>query len=195
MSYRRSLISMENDLKWYVLKVVSGQEKAVKSTIDVEIDRRKLSKCIESVIVPLEKVYEVRAGKRRTRERNFFPGYILMHADLSDSSVINLIKDIPYAAGFLGERGCGVNVPPIPMREKEVNKILGKTIELIGDGADYDDLFIIGEAVNIIDGPFSGFSGTIQEIFEERKKLKVIVKIFERNTPLELGYYQTEKIK
>ena len=184
---------MENDLKWYVLKVVSGQEKTVKSSIEVEINRRDLSKCIDKVIVPLEKIYEIRGGKRRTRERNFFPGYVIVHANLSDGSVTHLIKDIPYAAGFLGARGCGVNVQPIPMREKEISKILGKTVELIGEGN--DNSFIIGEAINIIDGPFSGFSGTIQEIFEERKKLKVIVKIFERNTPLELTYWQTEKIK
>lgn len=109
---------MENDLKWYVLKVVSGQEKSVKANIDIEVERRNLSRCLDKVVIPIEKVYELKGGKRTTRERNFFPGYIIMHADLSDGSVANLIKDVPYAAGLLGARGCGVNVNPIPMREK-----------------------------------------------------------------------------
>lgn len=186
---------MENDLKWYVLKVVNGQEKAVKASIDLEVQLRGLSNCIDQVVIPLEKIYEVKKGKRTIRERNFFPGYVIVHADLSDGSVSHLIKNIQYASGFLGARGCGVNVNPIPMRDKEVDKILGKTIE-VSEGEDgYSTSFIVGETIRIIDGPFSGFSGTIQEIFEERKKLNVIVKIFERNTPLELGYWQTEKLK
>jgi transcriptional antiterminator NusG len=185
---------MKNDLKWYVLKVVSGQEKAVKASIDIEVERRKLNKYFDQVIIPLGKVYEVRAGKRTTRERNFLPGYVIVHVDLSDGSVSHLIKEIPYALGLLGARGCGANVNPIPMRDKEVDKILGNTIEISERVDECSSSFLVGETVKIIDGPFSGFSGTIQEVFEERKKLNVIVKIFERDTPLELAYWQTEKM-
>ena len=185
---------MENELKWYVLKVVSGQEKAVKASIDIEVERRNLSRYLDQVVMPVEQVYEVKRGKRTARERNFFPGYVIVHADLSDGSIANLIKDVPYAAGLLGARGCGVNVNPLPMRDKEVDKILGKTIEISEGGDEHSSSFMVGETIRIVEGPFSGFSGIIQEVFEERKKLSVIVKIFERNTPVELAYWQTEKI-
>ncbi len=185
---------MKSDQKWDVLKVVSGQEKTVKYHLDSELERRKLKEYVNQVLIPSEKVYEMRAGKRQTRERNFFPGYVILHADLSDGRVLHLIKDIPNAMGFLGVRGWGASSQPVPMREKEINKILGKVNEVGESAGDLDKPFMVGETVKITDGPFSGFSGTIQEIFEERKKLNVIVKIFERNTPIELTYAQVEKV-
>lgn len=185
---------MKSDQKWYVLKVASGQEKTVKYHLDVELERRKLKEYVSQVLIPSEKVYEMRAGKRQTRDRNFFPGYVILHADLSDGRVLHLVKDIPNALGFLGVRGWGTTSQPVPMREKEINKILGKVNEVGESAANLENLFMVGETVKITDGPFSGFSGTIQEIFEERKKLNVIVKIFERNTPIELTYAQVEKV-
>jgi transcription termination/antitermination protein NusG len=185
---------MKSDQKWYVLKVVSGQEKLVKYHLDSELERRKLKEYVSQVLIPSEKVYEMRAGKRQTRERNFFPGYVILHANLSDGRLLHLIKEIPNAMGFLGVRGWGSSSQPVPLREKEINKILGKVNEVGESAGELDKPFMIGETVKITDGPFSGFSGTIQEIFEERKKLNVIVKIFERNTPIELTYAQVEKV-
>jgi len=185
---------MHSEPKWYVLRVINGQEKSVKRHLETELERRKMESCITQILIPSEKVYEIRAGKKQVRERNFFPGYVLICADLSDGRVLHVIKEIPNALGFLGARGWGVSKEPIPLREKEINKILGKVDEAGESAANLEKPFIIGETVKIIDGPFNGFIGSIQEVFEERKKLNVIVKIFERNTPIELNYAQVEKV-
>jgi len=179
--------------KWYVLKVVSGQEKKVKSYLETELVRQKLEDCITQILIPAEKVYEMRAGKRKTKERNFFPGYVLICAELSDGRASHAIKNIAGVLGFLSVRGWGVSKAPVPLRQAEVNRILGRVDE--GEASDLclESPFTIGEMVRVIDGPFNGFSGSIQEIFEERKKLNIAVKIFERNTPVELSYAQVEK--
>mgnify|MGYP005842099453 CR=1 FL=1 len=185
---------MTSEPKWYVLKVVSGQEKMVKHYLETELTRTKMEDCVKQILIPSERVYEMRAGKKQTRERNFFPGYILLCADLTDGRVLHAIRDIPNAMGFLGVRGWSISAQPMPLREKEINKILGK-VDALGDAAaNLEQPFVIGETVKIIDGPFSGFSGNIEGIFEERKKLNVTVKIFERNTPIELNYAQVEKL-
>ena len=186
---------MKNDQKWYALKVISGKEELVKSKLFLELEQRQLRDYVGQVLIPAEKVYEMRAGKRQLRERSFYPGYLILQADLTDGRLVDLIKDLPNAIGFLGEGGWGRVNPPVPLRDKEVHKILGKMDELAADiGVNIDKPFIIGEMVKIVDGPFSGFSGSVQEIFQERKRLNIIVKIFERNTPIELTYAQVEKI-
>ena len=185
---------MKSEPKWYVLKVVSGQERIAKKYFEAELERQKLENCVTRVLIPSEKVYQIRAGKKRTKERNFLPGYILICADLSDKRVLHTIKDVPSALGFLGARGWGVGKDPVPLREQEINKILYKIDEVATAPVDVEKPFVLGETVKIIDGPFSGFSGDIQEIFEERKKLNVTVRIFERNTPIELNYVQVEKL-
>lgn len=185
---------MKSKPKWYVLKVVSGQEKRAQKHFETELESQKLESCVTRVLIPSEKVYEIRAGKKRTKERNFLPGYILICADLSDKRVLHVIKDVPNALGFLGARGWGVAKDPVPLREQEINKILYKVDEVGTATVDLARSFVFGETVKIIDGPFSGFSGSIQEIFEERKKLNVTVRIFERNTPIELNYVQVEKL-
>jgi transcription termination/antitermination protein NusG len=179
--------------KWYVLKVVSGQEKKVKSYLEAELVRQSLEDCITQILIPAEKVYEMRAGKRKTKERNFFPGYVLIFAELSDGKVSHIIKNIAGALGFLSVRGWGTAKVPVPLRQAEVNRILGRVDEGESSDLGLESPFIVGEMVRVIDGPFSGFSGSIQEIFEERKKLNIAVKIFERNTPVELSYAQVEK--
>lgn len=185
---------MKSEPKWYVLKVVNGQEKMAKKYFETELERQQLKNCVTQVLIPSEKVYEIRAGKKQIRDRNFFPGYILICADLSDGRVLHAIKDVPNALGFLGARGWGISKEPVPLREREINKILCKVDEVGNATVNLEKAFIIGETVKIIDGPFSGFSGSIQEIFKERQKLNVTVKIFERNTPIELNYAQVEKI-
>jgi transcriptional antiterminator NusG len=181
---------------WYVLKVVSGQEKKVKSHLETELTQQKLDAAITQILIPSEKVYGMRAGKKTIKERNFFPGYVLICAALLDGKVLHLVKDTPGALGFLSTRGWGGNKPPVPLSQAEVSRILGRE-DGAEEGASLNEgaKFTLGETIQVIDGPFSGFSGTIQEVFEERKKLNVTVKIFERDTPIELGYSQVEETK
>ena len=179
---------------WYVLKVVSGQEKKVKSHLEAELTQQKLDAAITQILIPSEKVYAMRAGKKVIKERNFFPGYILICAGLLDGKVLHLVKGTPGALGLLSTRGWGGNKSPVPLSQTEVSKILGREDELEDVGFSAESPFAVGETVKIGDGPFSGFTGSIQEIFEERKKLSITVKIFERETPIELAYNQVTKV-
>lgn len=173
--------------KWYVVRAISGKEKKVKEYIESEISRLDLQDYISQVLIPTEKVYQVRKGKKISKERNYFPGYVLMEAALV-GEVPHIIQNVPDVIGFLGTRG-----EPDPMRESEVKRILGKVDELAEQGEEVNVPFIVGETVTVTDGPFNSFSGVIEEINEEKKKLKVMVKIFGRKTPLELGFMQVEK--
>jgi len=178
--------------KWYVIRVLSGQEKKVKTYLESEVEREKLNDYIPQVLIPSEKVYEMRNGKKRVRERNFFPGYVLISADLSHGEAAHVINSIPGVIGFLGSGG-GASREPVPLRQTEVNRILGKVDEIDEMEEKLETPYIVGESVTVMDGPFSGFTGTVQEVFEEKKKLNVMVKIFGRNTPVELNYMQVEK--
>jgi len=181
------------EYNWYVIRAVSGQEKKVKAYLENEINRQKLEEDIPQILIPSEKVYEMRNGKKRVRERNFFPGYILISADLSKGEIIHTINSIPGVIGFLGSNDKGADRVPVPLRQNEVNRILGKVEEVDEFEEKLDKPFIVGESVKVMDGPFSGFTGAVEEVFEERKKLNVMVKIFGRNTPVELNYIQVEK--
>lgn len=183
-----------SELKWYVVRAVSGQEKKVKSYLETEISRAGLEDYIPEVLIPSEKVYEMRNGKKRVRERNFFPGYVLVSADINYGEVRHTIDNVPGVIGFLGSNDSGApSKVPVPLRQAEVNRILGKVEEVDEFEEKLDAPFIVGETIKVMDGPFSGFTGTVEEIFEERKKLNVMVKIFGRNTPVELNYIQVEK--
>lgn len=181
------------ELKWYVVRAVSGQEKKVKSYLETEIVRNKMESFIPEVLIPLEKVYEMRNGKKKIRERNFFPGYVLISADFSHGETLHLVKSIPGVIGFLSNERGGSDQIPAPLRQSEINRILGKVDEADEMDVQVDMSFITGESVKVMDGPFSGFTGTIQEVFEDKKKLNVVVKIFGRSTPVELSYIQVEK--
>lgn len=178
---------MSNEKKWYVVRSISGKEKKVKEYIESEIKRLDLQDYISQILIPTEKVYQVRKGKKVSKERNYFPGYVLIEASLV-GEIPHIIKSIPNVIGFLGTRG-----EPDSMRESEVKRILGKVDELAEQGEEVNVPFIVGETVTVIDGPFNSFSGVIEEINEDKKKLKVMVKIFGRKTPLELGFMQVEK--
>jgi transcription termination/antitermination protein NusG len=178
---------MSHEKKWYVVRTISGKEKKVKEYIESEIKRLDYQDYVSQVLIPTEKVYQVRKGKKISKERNYFPGYVLLEAALV-GEIPHTIKSIPNVIGFLGTRG-----EPDPMRELEVKRILGKVDELAEQGEEVNVPFIIGETVTVTDGPFNSFSGVIEEINEEKKKLKVMVKIFGRRTPLELGFMQVEK--
>ena len=175
--------------KWYVIRAISGQEKKVKQYIESEITRLGLSDFVSQVLIPTEKVYQIRKGKKVSKERSFFPGYILIEAALT-GEIPHILKNITGVIGFLGAKG---DENPVPLRESEVNRILGKVDELAESNEELNIPFIVGESVKVVDGPFNSFTGVIEEINEEKKKLKVMVKIFGRKTPLELSFMQVEK--
>lgn len=178
----------EQSKRWYVLRAISGKEKKAKEYLENEIVRLGLQDNISQVLIPTEKVYSVRNGKRVSKERNLFPGYILVEANL-EGEIAHIIKSIIHVIDFLSEK----DGSPVPIQEDEVNRILGQVDEMVGQKLELSDPFIIGESVKIIDGPFSNFSATVEETNDEKKKLKVIVKIFGRKTPVELSYTQVEK--
>ena len=175
--------------KWFVIRAISGQENKVKTYIENEIHRVNMSDYFGQILVPTEKVFQIRNGKKVSKERNYFPGYIMIEADLT-GELAHTIKNVPGVIGFLGETKGG---DPVPLRQSEVNRMLGKVDELTETEEKINIPFIIGETVKVIDGPFNGFNGTIEKINEEKRKLEVMVKIFGRKTPLELSYMQVEK--
>ncbi|MBK6621776.1 MAG: transcription termination/antitermination factor NusG [Saprospirales bacterium] len=180
---------MADEMKWYSLRVISGKERKIKERIDFEIERSGWRDIIPQVLVPTEKVYKIRGGKKVISERNILPGYILVEADhvKFTAEMVQVIANIPNVIHFLGKNS------PIPMQQSEANRLLGKVDESQNHGETMLEPFIVGETVKIVDGPFSEFVGDIQEVNEEKKKLKVIVKIFGRGTEVELNFMQVEK--
>lgn len=175
--------------KWFVVRAISGQENKIKTYIQDEIEYAGLTGHLGQVLVPTEKVYQIRNGKKISKERNYFPGYIMVEAELV-GELVHTIKSVTGVIGFLGETKGG---DPVPLRMVEVNRMLGKVDELTETDEQINIPFIVGETVKVIDGPFNGFNGTIEKINEEKRKLEVMVKIFGRKTPLELSYMQVEK--
>ena len=177
--------------KWYVVRAVSGQENKIRSYMESEINRLGFSDLVEEILVPTQKVVQIRKGKKVNKEKVYFPGYIMIQANLS-GEIPHIIKSITNVIGFLGETKGG---EPVPLRQTEVNRMLGKVDELSLE-ADQNVVipFTKGETVKVIDGPFNGFDGTVENINKEKRKLEVMVKIFGRKTPLELSYMQVDKI-
>lgn len=180
---------MSDNVKWYSLRVVSGKEKKIKERIELEIERAKWSEAITQVLVPTEKVYKIRNGKKVIMERNILPGYLLVAAvpDRFTSEMIQNISGMPNVIHFLGK------ATPIPMQESEANRMLGKVDDSQDVAESMIEPFLEGESVKITDGPFNGFIGDVKEVDEGKKKLKVIVKIFGRGTEVELNFMQVEK--
>lgn len=175
--------------KWYVIRAISGKEKKVKELLELEIDRHNLNDYVEQVLIPTEKIFQIRKGKKISKEKNYFPGYVLIQAALI-GEVEHVIKSMTNVLGFLGATKGG---DPLPMRQAEVNRILGKVDELSVSDEEMNIPYVVGESVKVVDGPFNNFNGIIENINEEKKKLTVMVKIFGRKTPLELNYMQVEK--
>ncbi len=175
--------------KWYVLRAIGGKERKAKEYIESEVSRLNLEDYISQVLIPTEKVYQIRNGKKVSKERNYFPGYVLIEAALV-GEIPHILKNIPNVIGFLGQQG---EEEPTPLRISEVNRILGKVDELEASEEEINTPFYVGESVKVIDGPFNSFTGIIEEVNDEKKKLKVMVKIFGRKTPLELSFMQVEK--
>ncbi len=180
---------MSEGKKWYSLRVISGKEKKIKDRLVADIQRSGWSDIVTQVIVPSEKVYKIRNSKKVILERNILPGYLLVEADSArfSAEIVQHITNMPDIIHFLGKNN------PIPMTQAEANRMLGKVDESQEAGETMIEPFIIGETVKIIDGPFNDFVGDVKDVNEEKKKLKVIVKIFGRGTEVELNFMQVEK--
>ena len=191
----------ENNKKWYVLRAAGGKEKKAKEYLEKDIERCGLQDYVSQVLVPTEKVYRIKDGKRIAQERLFYPGYVLIEAELTGELQYIIRNKVPHMSGFLTEkrdvsRGNGKAQEekiPIPLRDSEVKRILGEQDEKAGNEGETIVDYKIGEAVKITDGPFSGFDGTVEEIVEDRSKIKVMVMIFGRKTLLELNFTQVTK--
>ena len=183
---------MQANKKWYVVRAAGGKEKKAKEYIENEIKRLGLTDYVSQVLIPTEKIYQVKNGKKVSTERIFYPGYILIEAVLT-GEIQHIIRNLPHVSGFLTEKQGGKDKEPSPLRQSEVNRILGRVDELIDKEEEIITPFVVGEAVKVVDGPFNGFDGTIEEILEDKKKLKVMVKIFGRKTILELNFVQVVK--
>ena len=191
----------ESSKKWYVLRAAGGKEKKAKEYLEKEIERRGLQDLVSQVLVPTEKVYRIRDGKRVCTERLFYPGYVLIDAELTGELQYIIRNEVPHMSGFLTEkqdvkRGDGktqIEKLPTPIRQDEVDRILGKKDEMADTEAVTVVDYQVGDAVKITDGPFEGFDGTVEEIVEDRSKLKVMVMIFGRKTLLELNFTQVTK--
>lgn len=173
--------------RWYVLQAFSGYEKKVKQSLQEHIDRAGMQDLFGDILVPTEEVVEMKAGQKRTSERKFFPGYVLVNMAMTDETW-HLVKDVPRVAGFIG----GTENRPMPISDKEANEI----IQQVSDSADAPKMkftFAPGELVRIIDGPFADFNGTVEDANFEKSKLRVSVTIFGRSTPVELDFTQVEK--
>lgn len=175
--------------RWYVVRTAGGKEAKAKEYIEKEIAVRKLGSKVTQVLIPTEKYYQVKNGKRVSAERIFFPGYVLIEAYMT-GEIQHIISDITYVAGFLTE---GKDRLPVPMRQSEIDRIMGRVDDLASQDEDTVTPFVVGEAVKIIDGPFNGFDGTVEDVVEDKRKLLVMVKIFGRKTPLELNFAQVTK--
>jgi transcriptional antiterminator NusG len=177
----------DSKLQWYVLRTITGQERKIKLYIETQVATQGFQEHVSQVLIPIEKVFLIRNGKKVTKEKNFYPGYVFVEADLSQGEVKHLIRFTPGVLGFLGTED------PEPLRYHEVMRLLGKADELSENEDEVVGSFLVGESITVTDGPFNSFTGIIEEINHEKKKLKVTVKIFGRKTPLELGFSQVVK--
>jgi transcriptional antiterminator NusG len=178
----------ESNKKWYVLKAVSGKEAKVKEYLEALMrNNTTLANNVGEILLPTEKYAQLRNGKRVVKEKLFLPGYVLVEAHL-DAETTHTLRFIPNVLGFLG----GMDNPS-PVRQADINRIMGTVEDTAIRTEELDVPYVLDDAVKVTDGPFSGFSGVVEEVNTEKRKLKVMVKIFGRKTPLELGFNQVEK--
>ncbi|TAE15395.1 MAG: transcription termination/antitermination factor NusG [Bacteroidetes bacterium] len=229
------IVVQQQDTRWFVLRVVSGKERKVKEQLDKEVSRNGWTSYIKQVFLPMEKVYKVQNGKKVMREKNYFPGYVMLEVVPTNATqaksnaernlrsvasgetykkeekkssraaeqvgepvglpddIIQYISNVSNVMHFLTD-GSGSKGKIMTLRRSEVNKMLGRVDEMNDQGVSISEPFIVGETIKIIEGPFNDFNGVIEEVHDEKKKLKVSVKIFGRSTPVELNYIQVEKL-
>ncbi len=184
----RTFTQSEHLMKnWYIVQSHSSFENKVAGLIKEEADKAKISEKFEEIIVPTHDVTEVKRGKRIQRKKKYFPGYVLIKSEM-DNNIYHMIKNIKRVSGFLGSKGI-----PVPVSDKEIEKILGQIKDGVAQpksGIEYS----VGEKVQVVDGPFASFSGMVEDIDEEKSRLKVSVSIFGRPTPVDLEYNQVEKV-
>ena len=180
----------ENNYKWYVLRAISGKENKVKEYIEGALVTSTLFKeYVSQVLIPTEKVVALRGNKRVVKERNKLPGYVLVECNLTDECY-PLLRNIPNVLGFLSDGKSTIKPKPVP--QAEVNRLVGEVDDAAIEAV-LDETFLVGEHVKVTDGPFNGFEGVINEVVQDKRKIKVVVTIFDRQTPLELGYDQVAK--
>lgn len=182
----------ENQHKWYVVRCFSNHEKKVKEYLERELELQGLEDKVSEILIPTETIVEIRSGKKRTREKNFFPGYILMKT-IYDEEINNIVQGAPSTIGFL-KSGKNDHVPN-PLRKQEVDRILGRvqdSQEMLEKGGKIEIPYDEGDLVKVIDGPFKDFDGTVQEVNTDKLKLRVLVSIFGRKTPVEVDVNQVE---
>ena len=172
---------------WYIVQSHSTFENKVASLIKEEAEKAKISDKIEEIVIPTHDITEVKRGKRVQRKKKYFPGYVLIKSEM-DNNIYHMIKNIKRVTGFLGSKGV-----PVPVSDNEIEKILGQIKDGVAQPKSSIE-YVIGEKVQVIDGPFASFNGMVEEIDEEKSRLKVSVSIFGRPTPVELEYNQVEKV-
>lgn len=178
----------EGGMSWYVLRAISGKEGKVKEYIDAEIKNGHFDGAVAQCLIPTEKVIQVRNGKRVVKERNYLPGYVLVEADVKVKDTAYVLRNTPNVLGFLPDMS-----NPTPLRPSEVSRILGRVDEMAEEVEVLGSPFMVGDVVKVTEGPFSGFSGAVEKVDEEKKKVTVTVKVFGRSTGLDLGFMQVEK--
>ncbi len=172
--------------KWYVLRTFSGHEKKVRRYLEREIERLEAEDQIDEILIPTETVFEMRGGKKKTKEKTLYPGYIVLHAVI-DSELQHVITGLPSVIGFVGSGN-----DPQPLREEEIKRMLGTVDEAAEMGERPEIPYQAGDPVKVVEGPFNSFTGFVQEVYPDKMKVKVLVSIFGRKTPLELDYLQVE---
>jgi transcriptional antiterminator NusG len=176
------------DKKWYTVRVMSGQENKVKQTIESELEIAGLGKFVEEIVVPSERIIEMKDGKKKEKNRIFFPGYLLIEMEMEEAARFAIVNTTGVI-NFVGSQN-----RPSPLQKNEVDRILGR-IKASEDGAEIAVPFIEDSSVTIVDGPFKDFTGVVQEVNKEKRKVKVMVSIFGRQTPVELDFLQVQPIK
>ncbi|HIZ14765.1 MAG TPA: transcription termination/antitermination protein NusG [Candidatus Tidjanibacter faecipullorum] len=186
-------MSEQNAKQWYVIRAVGGKEKKVKEYIESMVRNSHLEEYISQVLIPTEKVYSIRNGKKISKEKVSYPGYVLVEAAMV-GEIPYVLRNTPNVLGFLGDsKEESKRMIATPLRPQEVSRILGRVDELSQGEEENETPFVVGETVKVTDGPFSSFSGVIEAVDNDRKKLTVSVKIFGRKTPMELSFVQVEK--